>query len=614
MTRKTIIAILTGILTQTGFAQHIDKTKLDNYFNALETNNKFMGSVAVSIDGEIIYSKTIGYSDISNKVKANENSKYRIGSISNTYTAVLILKAVEKKKIDFTQSIDKYFPTIKNAEEITIKDLLGHRSGIRDFTNNEDYQIWKTQPKTEKELVEIIAEAGSDFQPGSKAEFSTSNFVLLSYILEKTFKKSYAEILQQYIVKPIGLTNTYLGRKINTNKNECISYRFINDWELESKIYINIGDWESETETDISIPLGAGGIVSTSGDLVKFSDALFGGRLLKSESLKIMKTITNNYGIGLFQFPFCDRICYGHAGSIDGFSSIFSHFSDGNISFALTSNGTRYNTNDISIAVLSAVYGKPYNIPIFKTLEVNSIDSIYGGSEPKQEGKHLFILSGQSNMEGLRSEESFTPVLEAKFGAENIIIVKEAQGGRTIRRWYREWKPLRGDFPKAQPDMYELLMDKVYAAVENEKIETVTLIWMQGESDAIKNQGEVYEASLLGLYDQLSNDLKRNDINFIIGRISDYGIANSKYPQWTMIRDIQVKIAESDPYFDWINTDDLNDGINRKGEKIRNDAHMSADGYVIMGRRFAEKAIQLIELRLLSDEGNFNGPLKPASN
>lgn len=210
-------------------------------------------------NGEIIYTKSIGFADIENNVKADESSKYRIGSISKTFTTILVLKAIENKKIGLTQTIDKYFPTIKNAKEITIKHLLSHRSGIHNFTGDKNYLTWNTQPKTEKEMVEIIATAGSDFQPDSKAEYSNSNFVLLSYILEKTFKKSYAELLQEYIVKPIGLTNTYLGGKINPSKNECRSYSFSDDGKLEP-------------ETDISIPLGAGGIVSTPSDLTKFSE------------------------------------------------------------------------------------------------------------------------------------------------------------------------------------------------------------------------------------------------------------------------------------------------------------------------------------------------------
>lgn len=212
-----------------------------------------------------------------------------------------------------------------------------------------------------------------------------------------------------------------------------------------------------------------------------------------------------------------------------------------------------------------------------------------------QEGKHLCILSGQSNMVGLKPEKSFTPTMVEKFGEENVIVVKSAKSGQPIRRWYRKWKPLKGKEPKAKPDLYDSLMSKVHKAIENEKIASVTFLWMQGERDAREKLGEVYERSLLGLYKQLSRDLKRKDINFIIGRLSDFDMSNAKYPHWTMIRDIQIKVANSNPRFDWIDTDDLNDGLNRKGKAIQNDLHMSVEGYVVMGKRFAEKAIQIIE-------------------
>ena len=118
---------------------------------------------------------------------------------------------------------------------------------------------------------------------------------------------------------------------------------------------------------------------------------------------------------------------------------------------------------------------------------------------------------------------------------------------------------------------------------------------MQGERDAREKLGDVYEKSLLGLYDQLCKDLEFEDANFVIGRLSDFDMSNEKYPHWTMIRDIQVKVANSNARFDWIDTDDLNDGVNRRGYEIKDDLHMSAEGYIIMGRRFADTSIQLIE-------------------
>lgn len=360
MINKTLI-ILAILISQIGFTQNFDNVKLDKYFETLENNNKFIGSVSISKDGKIIYSKSIGFSDIENKKIANSNSKYRIGSISKTFTAVLVLKAMEDNKLDLNQTIDKYFPNVENSNIITIENLLNHRSGIHNFTNDVDYLSWNTEPKTESEMVKIITNAGSDFEPNTKAEYSNSNYVLLSYILEKTFNKSYANILVEYILKPLGLKNTFLGKKINIENSECKSYTYKGSWKLES-------------ETDISIPLGAGGIVSTPTDLVEFANALFKGKILKKESLELMKKINDGYGLGLFKFPFGQKVAYGHNGGIDGFSSAFGYFPNEDVSFALTSNGSNYNNNNIIIALLSAVFNKPYEIPEFTNYKVSAKD------------------------------------------------------------------------------------------------------------------------------------------------------------------------------------------------------------------------------------------------
>jgi D-alanyl-D-alanine carboxypeptidase len=359
--KKTLLTTALFVtLSQFGWAQtSFDKAKLDNYFQNLETNNKFMGSIAVSQDGKVIYTKSIGFADVENNQKANENTKYRIGSISKTFTTVMVMKAVEDKKLDLNQTIEKFFPTVPNANKITIKQLLGHRSGIHNFTNDDEYMTWYTQPKTEKEMVEIITKIGSDFEPDSKADYSNSNFVLLTYILEKTYKQSFADLLDKQIIKPLELKNTKFGGKINTTNNESKSYSYK-------------GSWKEEPETDMSIPLGAGGIISSPSDLTKFSDALFGGKLLRAESLELMKTVVDGYGLGLFKIPFYDKTGFGHTGGIDNFTSMFSYFPDGNVSYAMTSNGTNYSNNNISIAVLSAVYGKDYEIPEFSNYEVTA--------------------------------------------------------------------------------------------------------------------------------------------------------------------------------------------------------------------------------------------------
>ena len=193
--KKLLILSLIALFSSISYAQKLDKEKLDLYFQNLENNNKFMGSVAISENGKIIYTNFVGYSDVETKTKPNENTKYRIGSISKSFTSVLIMKAIEENKISLTTKINHYFPEIKNAEKITISNLLNHRSGIHNFTDDESYLTWLTQKKSEKDLVTIIKNGGSDFEPDSKAEYSNSNYVLLSFILEKIYGKSYSDLL-----------------------------------------------------------------------------------------------------------------------------------------------------------------------------------------------------------------------------------------------------------------------------------------------------------------------------------------------------------------------------------------------------------------------------------
>ncbi|HCR31738.1 MAG TPA: hypothetical protein DIV79_17175 [Opitutae bacterium] len=105
--------------------------------------------------------------------------------------------------------------------------------------------------------------------------------------------------------------------------------------------------------------------------------------------------------------------------------------------------------------------------------------------------------------------------------------------------------------------------------------------------------GEVYEESLGGLVAQLENDLGRKGIHVVIGRLSDFDMANETYPHWTRVREAQVAFADSRPKTEWVDTDDLNDGVNKKGDPIKNDLHYSVSGYNKFGNRLAQAAIRL---------------------
>lgn len=206
-----------------------------------------------------------------------------------------------------------------------------------------------------------------------------------------------------------------------------------------------------------------------------------------------------------------------------------------------------------------------------------------------KDGKHLFILSGQSNMAGLDPKVSFMPTVEAALGKENCIIVKDAHGGQPILRWYKKSEPSSRDKPVQIGDLYDRLMTKVNGAVKGTKIETVSFIWMQGESDAKDGYQDVYQNRLQGLIDQLRTDLKRKEIIAVIGRISD--LDNGK-PGWDKVRQAQVSVAESNPFFAWVDTDDLNNYPDK--DPSRNHLHYTKEGYKTLGERFATEALRKI--------------------
>jgi len=350
---KTLtLALLVSLCTM---AQDFNQTKMDSLFSVIENNDKGMGSISIVEDGKEVYQNTIGFLNIEKQIPINKNTKFRIGSISKTFTATIIMKLVEQDKLSLDTKLAKFFPQITNAEKITIEHLLKHRSGIYNFTNANDYASWMEQPIKREELLKKIAANENVFEPDEKTEYSNANFVLLSFIAEDVSGKKFSVILEEFITQPCELEHTYFGSKINTTNNEALSYNKLDDWKLA-------------TETDMSIPLGAGSIVSTPKDLNIFLHGLFKHKIVSEESLKKMIQVQEGTGIGmgLFQVPFYDKKAFGHTGGIDGFQSNAFYFPDENVSVTYLSNGVVMSMNDILIGVLSIYFGREYELPEFK--------------------------------------------------------------------------------------------------------------------------------------------------------------------------------------------------------------------------------------------------------
>jgi len=292
-------------------AQTLDKAKLDQFFDRLAEKNKAMGSLTIAKDGNVVYTRAIGYSQINPKKPLTAASRFRIGSITKMYTATIILQLVEEGKLKLTDTLDKFFPQVPNASKITIAQVLAHRSGIPNVRRDRASQPnVNTTPITKDEKLALIVKATPDFEPDTKHLYSNSGYFLLGLILEKLTGKSYEEALKERISSKIGLKDTYIATgNIDVNKNEALTY-------------INTGsDWKQGPETHPSILFGAGAIVSTPNDMAKFVQALFDAKLISQESLNRMKTIRDGDGLGMEPFTFAGKTFYGHTGGGDNYGS-----------------------------------------------------------------------------------------------------------------------------------------------------------------------------------------------------------------------------------------------------------------------------------------------------
>jgi CubicO group peptidase (beta-lactamase class C family) len=422
---KALVTVIVVMIITGAQAQKLNTAKLDSLISTVDTNNRIMGTLTLSENGKAIYNKAWGYALLSSneQVKSNTETKYRIGSITKMFTATMILQLIEEGKLQLTTPLATYYPNIPNAKDITIEQMLNHHSGLYNFTDS-SYLIYHTQPKTKEELLTLFEQQKPSFSPGDSADYSNTNFVLLGYILEKVTGESYASNLKKRITTKIGLKNTYLGTKASGIKNEAASFNYDGQ------------KWEIEDETDMSIPGGAGCLVSTTNDLVKFIEALFNKQLISQTSLDKMTEIKDGYGLGMFRFPFDEKYAYGHTGGIDEFHSMLGYFPKDHVAFAFTGNGEAMAMNDLAIGVLSICFNRPYAIPDFSFhLAVEALSRYEGIYSSTQIPLKIEIKKDGDKLRAQATGQSaffLTPISERefKFDPAKITLLFDIESGK----------------------------------------------------------------------------------------------------------------------------------------------------------------------------------------
>ena len=229
-------------------------------------------------------------------------------------------------------------------------------------------------------------------------------------------------------------------------------------------------------------------------------------------------------------------------------------------------------------------------------------------AEDEAKPAHLFILSGQSNMAGMKPELGFVPEAEALFPDAEVAFIKIARGGQPIRLWVDEWPDIATKHgidakvaaaAKEKGTVYYEPIKEQFAKLleKHPKPLSVTFCWMQGERDAKENLSAAYADAMNQLISNLRRDLNQPEMNFVIGRLSDWGSTE----QWEAVRKAQVDVANADSRGAWVDCDDLNN--KEKDGKARDDLHYTKEGYELLGRRYARQAKALIDGKKPADNG-----------
>lgn len=335
-------------------AQSFDAAKADSLLARLNRHHKGMGAVAIYKNGKPVYEQGFGYAVTEKDIPNTPATVFKIGSVSKVFTAVLIFQLIDENKLKLDTRLADFFPEIANAAKITIGQMLNHQSGLHNYTEDTAFTAWSQEKHEPAELLARLQKEPSDFEPGTKSEYSNTNYLLLGYIIEKITGQDYCEVLRRKITQPLGMSLTGCSWPAAAKTAETRGY----SWDGQK--------WEAAFNTPFYISAGAGGIWSSMPDLNTFITALMQGKLLSEASLKQMMTRKRDFGFGLLRIPFYEHYAYGHNGFIDNFSTSMAYFPKDSLSVAVSLNATNTNFNDLLVGLLSVYFNKPYDLPEFE--------------------------------------------------------------------------------------------------------------------------------------------------------------------------------------------------------------------------------------------------------
>jgi CubicO group peptidase (beta-lactamase class C family) len=353
------------------------KARVDAIANGvLQQHGVPSASVAVVQGGKLVYTHAYGKAHIDPDEAATPDMRYSIGSISKQFTAAAILILQEQGKLRVDDPVGKYVPGLTRGNEVTIRQILSHTSGYQDYWPEDYLMTPMMKPATAQQILGTWAKKPLDFDPGTKWQYSNTNYVIAGMIVEKVTGQKLFEFLGEHVFHPLEMKSAYDTDEQKLTSTDATAY-----------IRAALGPLRLAPKEGRGWMFAAGELAMTAHDLALWDISLMKQSVLKPESYKEMFTevklkdgSSTHYGLGVFVTDIDGHRDISHSGEVTGFVSDNEVLVDDGVAVAVFTNHMASGSGQIARLVASAVEGtklKPIEeqtLTIYRGLQKGQID------------------------------------------------------------------------------------------------------------------------------------------------------------------------------------------------------------------------------------------------
>src|SRR5262245_10538914 len=420
------------LLAGTGFTQSVDSARMDQVAQTYVSAKQFMGSVLVVRGSEVLLNKGYGSANLEWQLPNTPSTKFRLGSVTKQFTAASILLLEERGKLKVEDPVKKYMPDAPDAwAKMTIFHVLTHTAGIPNFTSFPDYPTSEPFATTPEKLIARFRDKPLEFEPGARMNYSNSGYVLLGYLIERISGQSYEKFVQENIFTPLGMKDS------GYDSNSAVIARRAAGYAPSPNGPVNAGF------IHMSIPFAAGALYSTTEDLLRWEQGLFGGKLLSPASLQKMTTpFKNDYAFGLTVSTAQGRKRISHNGGIEGFNTVLNYYPEHKLTIAVLANLNGQAPEPIAEKLAALVHGETVTLQSERkeiTLDSKVLSRFVGAYEVSPGVNMLITLDNNQLMSKLGNQQAIAifPQSETTFfpkvvDAELEFSGNDSQGRATL--------------------------------------------------------------------------------------------------------------------------------------------------------------------------------------